>query len=154
MCGLGRECSVKEDGMLLMPLSLVPNSQRLVPKVVHGAHELLQGKLLEPAGVTIGEEDPVVSVCGECMHDLRRPQGGPLKYALANRMWIWKSSMGIGGAYFSIATVDHIAISSGIHVQVISRTLNGWSWPIESTTSHAGKCQYLPTECGRGHRYG
>ena len=91
VCGVcGRECAVEEDHTLLMPLSLIPNSYRLVPAVSHVAHELFQGKLLEPAGVTLGEEDPIVSVCGECMQELNKSRDVPPKFALANRMWVGK----------------------------------------------------------------
>ena len=85
-----RECSVKEDGVLLMPLTLMPNSHRLEPKRPHGAHDLFDGKLLEPAGVTVGVEDPIVTVCGECMEELKKSHDGPPKFSLANRMWIGK----------------------------------------------------------------
>ena len=86
----GRECTVKEDKVSVMPLSLMPNSRRLVPAVPHRAHELFQGKLLEPAGVTVGEEDPIIGVCGECMQELNKAGEAPPKYSLANRMWIGK----------------------------------------------------------------
>ena len=86
----GRECSVREDGVLLMPLTLMPNSHRLQPKMLHGAHDLFDGKLLDPAGVTVGVEDPIVTVCRECMQDLKKSREAPPKFALANRMWIGK----------------------------------------------------------------
>ena len=86
----GRECSVKADDVLMMPLSLLPNNHRLVPPVMHGAHDLFDGKLLESVGVTVGADDPIVSVCGECMQDLKKLREGPPKYALANWMWIGK----------------------------------------------------------------
>ena len=86
----GRECAVQEDDVLLMPLSLIPNSHRLVPAVPHIAHELFEGKLLEPEGVTVEEEDPIVSVCGECMQELNKSRDVPPKLALANRMWVGK----------------------------------------------------------------
>lgn len=86
----GRESSVKADEVLMMPLSLLPNSHRLVPKESHGAHNLFEGKLLEPGGVTLGVEDPIISVCGECMQELKKVKDGPPKYSLANRMWIGK----------------------------------------------------------------
>ena len=86
----GRECTVKEDKVMMMPLSLMPNSRRLVPAVPHREHELFQGKLLEPAGVTVGEEDPIIGVCGECLQELNKAGEAPPKYSLANRMWIGK----------------------------------------------------------------
>lgn len=73
-----------------MPLTLMPNSHRLQPKMPHGAHDLFDGKLLEPAGVTVGVDDPIVTVCGECMQDLKKSREAPPKFALANRMWIGK----------------------------------------------------------------
>ena len=91
VCGVcGRECTVQEDRVSLMPLSLMPNSHRLVPTVSHVAHDLFRGKLLEPAGATIGEEDPIVSMCGPCMQELNKSHDVPPKFALANRMWIGK----------------------------------------------------------------
>ena len=85
-----RECSVQQDRVLLMPLSLMPNSHRLVPTTPHIAHKVFQGRLLEPMGVTVGSEDPIVSVCGECMQELKKSHELPPKLALANRMWIGK----------------------------------------------------------------
>ena len=91
VCGVcGRECTVQEDWVSLMPLSLMPNSHGLVPTVSHVAHDLFRGKLLEPAGVTIGEEDPIVSMCRPCMQELNKSHNVPPKFALANRMWIRK----------------------------------------------------------------
>ena len=86
----GRECTVKEDKVSVMPLSLMPNSRRLIPAVRHRAHDLFQGKLLEPAGLTVGEEDPIIAVCGECLQELNKSGEAPPKYSLANRMWIGK----------------------------------------------------------------
>lgn len=91
VCGIcGRGCVVQEDRVTLMPLSLMPNSHRLIPTASHVAHELFQGKLLEPAGLTVGEEDPIVNVCGECMQELNKSRDVPPKLALANRMWVGK----------------------------------------------------------------
>ena len=91
VCGVcGRECIVQENRASLIPLSLMPNSHRLIPAVSHVAHKLFQGKLLEPAGLTVGEEDPIVSVCGECIQELNKSRDVPPKFALANRMWVGK----------------------------------------------------------------
>ena len=60
----GRECTVKEDKVTVMPLSLMLNSRRLIPAVPHRVHDLFQGKLLKPAGITVGEEDLIIGICG------------------------------------------------------------------------------------------
>ena len=69
-------------------VSSLPNVHCLVPSHPHPTHTLFNGKLLEPQGVKGEGEDAVVSMCGECFDDLKGSEEKPLKYALANNMWI------------------------------------------------------------------
>ena len=86
MCA--RECGVLENKVLAIPLSLIPNSARLIPSRPHAAHDLYRGRLLEPEGVVGENDDPLVSVCGQCLEELKKPGHKPPKYSLANGLWI------------------------------------------------------------------
>jgi len=89
VCGVcARECSVIADGVMAMPLTLMPNSSRLIPSIKHAAHYLYRGRLLEPAGIVGEETDPIVSICHECLEDLKKPGNSPPKMSLANSLWI------------------------------------------------------------------
>jgi len=83
-----RECRVLENKVLAMPLSLIPNSERLVPRCPHTTHELYKGRLLEPDGLVGENDDPLVSVCGQCLEELNKPGHKPPKMSLANGLWI------------------------------------------------------------------
>ncbi|KAJ6563748.1 hypothetical protein B0H10DRAFT_2169159 [Mycena sp. CBHHK59/15] len=65
VCGVcAREIDLgKDEDGTPRRLSAIPNSQCLVPETVHPAHDLFEGKLLEPAGVVIegGETKGTVS---------------------------------------------------------------------------------------------
>jgi len=73
---------------MAMPLTLMPNSCRLIPSVKHAAHHLYHGRLLEPAGIVGEETDPIVSICHECLEDFQKPGNSPPKMSLANSLWI------------------------------------------------------------------
>jgi len=89
VCGVcARECSVIADRVMAMPLTLMPNSCQLIPSVKHAAHHLYHGRLLEPAGIMGEETDPIVSICHECLEDLKKPGNSPPKMSLANSLWI------------------------------------------------------------------
>lgn len=76
-----RECSLAD----LSPhcLDLIPSPHRLQPAVPHPAHDIFNGMLLHPGGVT-GTD--VANVCMECLRVLRSDKTPP--FALANGMWI------------------------------------------------------------------
>ena len=80
-CGMcARECSIIEDGISSIPLSLLPDSHRLIPRNSHPAHDLFDGRLLEPAGVDPDGDDPVVSVCEDCLQqEANHPPNTPWK---------------------------------------------------------------------------
>jgi len=83
-----QECNVIEDKLSTLPLSELPNSSRLVPTKQHMAHQLFNGRLLEPAGVKPRDGGALVSICRSCLEDLKKPNKKPPKYSLANRLWI------------------------------------------------------------------
>ena len=86
-----RECGIVEDRLTPIPLSLLPNSHRLVPRKTHPAHDLFEGCLLEPGGLDCDAEDPIVSVCEECLLDLKKDDHHPPKHSLANQLWIGRT---------------------------------------------------------------
>ena len=89
ICGVcARECGVLDDSIIAMPLSLMPNSYRLIPSRPHVAHDLYGGRLLDPEGIIPGHEDPIVSVCHQCLEELKKPNHKPPKMSLANGLWI------------------------------------------------------------------
>jgi len=83
-----QERAVVEDSALAMPLSLIPNGTRLTPNRKHSAHDLYAGKLLEPEGIVSEGEDPIVTICHQCLEDLKKPGNRPPKMSLANGLWI------------------------------------------------------------------
>jgi len=92
ICGVcARECGVVADSVLPIPLSLLPNSARLIPQHQHTAHDLYDGRLLEPTGLVGGDEDPIVNVCHQCLEELKKPGHKPPKMSLANDLWIGRT---------------------------------------------------------------
>jgi len=83
-----QERAVVEDSVMGMPLSLIPNAARLAPNRKHSAHDLYAGKLLEPEGIVSEGEDPIVTICHQCLEDLKKPANKPPKMSLANGLWI------------------------------------------------------------------
>lgn len=89
ICGVCTcECAVLDDKVIAIPLSLIPNSMHLIPARKHVAHNLYRGRLLEPKGVVGEDDDPIMSVCGQCMEELKKPGHKPPKLSLANGLWI------------------------------------------------------------------
>ncbi|KAK6992015.1 hypothetical protein R3P38DRAFT_2571602 [Favolaschia claudopus] len=72
-------------------LEALPNSQCLVPRLAHPAHDLFDGKLLEPAGVVREGNVTKVRVCRECSECLIKSGDHPPKHALANNLWIGRA---------------------------------------------------------------
>ncbi|KAK6974457.1 hypothetical protein R3P38DRAFT_3239546 [Favolaschia claudopus] len=72
-------------------LEALPNSQCLVPRLAHPAHDLFDGKLLEPAGVVREGNATKVRVCRECSESLIKNGDHPPKHALANNLWIGRT---------------------------------------------------------------
>ncbi|EMD37981.1 hypothetical protein CERSUDRAFT_72611 [Gelatoporia subvermispora B] len=91
ICGVcGREVSIQDGRVTSISLSALPNAQRLVPRIPHPAHDLYDGKLLQPEGVSNKNGTSTVNVCGECMDTLRKGGDGPPKFSLANGLWLGK----------------------------------------------------------------
>jgi hypothetical protein len=84
-----RERQVVEEGMMEMNIMRLPNVERLKPKYPHAAHELVDGKLLEPMGVKGEGGEAIVKVCLSCLDGLEQDgKQSPPKLSLANNMWI------------------------------------------------------------------
>lgn len=78
-------CARENDRAELTPhhLDTIPNSNRLRPAVSHPAHDLFNGMLLQPAGVSNAE---CANVCVECLRALKSDKIPT--FALANGLWI------------------------------------------------------------------
>ena len=83
-----QECSFITDQLKDIPLSQLPNSNHLIPTKPHSAHQLFDGRLLEPAGVRLVHNQSTISVCHSCLEDLKKTSMKPPKYSLANQLWI------------------------------------------------------------------
>jgi hypothetical protein len=86
----GRESGLREAAMECLPLDSLPNSHRLVPHKPHPAHDLYNGRLLDPAGIFIQHGVEVIRACRECLKDLGKKDEAPPRYSLANNLWIGK----------------------------------------------------------------
>ena len=67
------------------------NKQLLQPPIAHNSHWLMDGMLLEQAGVTDDKRGQTLTVCAVCEKDIRA--GKVPKLALANGMWLGKVPM-------------------------------------------------------------
>lgn len=89
ICGVcAREVSMRDDHPRLWPLTNLPNFNRLVPSSPHPAHDLFDGRLLEPMGVEGEGKDICVRVCKQCIEELGKDGDRPPPLSLANNMWI------------------------------------------------------------------
>ena len=80
---------MQSDSVTECHLSALPHSQRLIPKHAHPAHDLYDGRLLEPQGIVgSGDGGPVVRVCKDCLVELKDESKKPPTYSLANNLWI------------------------------------------------------------------
>ena len=83
------EVNMWSDGVTECHLSSLPNSQCLIPKHAHPAHDLYSGRLLEPQGIVrSGDGGPVMRVCKDCLGELKDKSKKPPTYSLANNLWI------------------------------------------------------------------
>lgn len=88
-CGVcARECSIIENELSEVPLEKLPNVHRLIPKKSHPAHDLFNGKLLEPTGIRPEGNCFIVSICSCCSEELKKAGDRPPRHSLANRLWI------------------------------------------------------------------
>lgn len=91
ICGVcAREVQASKKNIDTYPLSAIPNADRLIPRNPHPAHDLFDGKLLDPAGVVERGPATTVNVCTSCLRDLQKLGQTPPKYSLANDLWIGK----------------------------------------------------------------
>jgi hypothetical protein len=91
VCGVcARELNRELEKVMDMALEDLPNSERLIPRNHHEAHDLYNDRLLEPRGVNIDEENgrTTVNVCKSCLNELKRDGTKPPRYSLANDLWI------------------------------------------------------------------
>lgn len=77
-----------DENLHKMPLSDVPNSHRLVPKTPHPAHDVYNGRLLQPEAVEVNGLDAYISIFQACLDELRKPSDKPPRWSLANGLWI------------------------------------------------------------------
>ncbi|TFY81855.1 hypothetical protein EWM64_g2158 [Hericium alpestre] len=86
-----RERSVHDDGLELISISDIPNPTRLTPAsdLQHPEHKLINGMLLDEAGITRDGDSTSVAICQQCEAALKDSRSlKPPKYSLANNMWI------------------------------------------------------------------
>ncbi|KAJ3555225.1 hypothetical protein NM688_g2694 [Phlebia brevispora] len=87
VCGL--ELGVADSGLEVMALKDVPNKERLCPVHPHPAQNLYGGIILEPQGIVSGiGADVTVNICNPCLTDLTMDKSEPLRFSLANDLWI------------------------------------------------------------------
>lgn len=96
----GCEVGIKLDGVVRNSINDIPNGESLIPKHPHPAHTLFNGKLLDPSGVSMGEDNVQhANVCHLCFEELKRLSQAkrledglfkPPKFSLANNLWIGK----------------------------------------------------------------
>ena len=84
-----RECGVMDETITTRRLDQLPARDRLRPLFPHPAHDLVDGLLLEPAGLSELHGVRVADVCSTCLHSLENKslQQAP-RHALANGTWI------------------------------------------------------------------
>jgi hypothetical protein len=75
-------------GLSDINLTDLPNSRWLIPKNPHPAHNLFDGRLLNPSGVKCIDGQHILSICRLCLDELKKATKSPPRYALANRLWI------------------------------------------------------------------
>ena len=85
-----REVMQAEEEVVVYALDELPNAQRLHPSQKHPAHDLYDGKLLEPMGVSTDESGTYrVNACLSCVNSLLKvTPNSPPPLSLANNMWI------------------------------------------------------------------
>lgn len=90
-----REVGQTEENLVVFALNDLPNAQQLCPSLKHAAHELFDGKLLEPMGVSVDESGVYrVNICSSCITSLSKATpNSPPPFSLANNMWIGKIPM-------------------------------------------------------------
>jgi hypothetical protein len=83
--GVCAVCARERNRSELTPyrIDLIPNPQRLQPEVPHPAHDIFNGMLLHPGGMT---NDEIANVCMDCVRALNSDKT-PI-FALANGMWV------------------------------------------------------------------
>jgi hypothetical protein len=87
VCGL--EVDLGHEEMRSSLLQEIPNIHRLIPDVPHPAHDLFEGKLLEPVGVEEENGSFRVKICTNCATTLKSNSPDlPPPLSLANDMWI------------------------------------------------------------------
>ena len=79
ICGAcARECGAMDENLEHMALSDIPNSYRLVPKTLHPAHDIYDGRLFQPEVVETNGQHTFVSICQVCLDELWKPGDKPL----------------------------------------------------------------------------
>ncbi|KAI6024020.1 hypothetical protein BKA83DRAFT_4492709 [Pisolithus microcarpus] len=82
-CGVcAHDCSVSDDRLVKVYLDLLPNVGCLIPKKPHHAHDLFDGKLLDPSGVETIGGCPLVLICSSCLEELKKSSNKTVEYKL------------------------------------------------------------------------
>ena len=92
VCGVcGGEVNKRNDRVKMMEIVNLPNAHRLQPKQQVDAYELVEGLLLEDAGVVHKTDGRiVVNVCSSCERELKKNSPLPPPHSLANNLWVGK----------------------------------------------------------------
>lgn len=89
VCGIcAQECTVIENKVTKIPLHDLPNAQWLILTKYHPAHQLFDGKLLEPTGVKTTDNQTFISTYYICLEELKKTGEKPPKHSLTNQLWI------------------------------------------------------------------
>ena len=97
-----REVGQIEDEVTVITLDQLPNAQHLCPMLKHTAHDLFDGKLLEPKGVSTEDSGKYrVNVCMSCHNSLSKESPDtPPSLSLANNKWIGRIPVEISDLTF------------------------------------------------------
>jgi hypothetical protein len=102
VCGVcGREVDAGRGGVVVQSLGDIPNSNRLIPWRPHPAHDLFDGMLLEPRGVSDTGMGIDVNICRECLKELQDPVNTPPPLSLANNLWVGRIPWELSSLTFS-----------------------------------------------------
>jgi hypothetical protein len=90
ICGVcARSGLVAEEGMVTLPIHLIPNRHRLRPSKPHPDHDLLDGILVERDAIQVSENCTTIQICKHCLNELKNSELDlPPSRSLSNNLWI------------------------------------------------------------------
>ena len=84
-----RDLNCREHNIKAASLQDLPNMHQLIPHTKHPKHDLYEGKLLDPMGVSIVDGVYMVKTCHQCRVSLEKDGPDlPPALSLANNLWI------------------------------------------------------------------